>query len=198
MKTRIQFIFLVVLVFLTYQQSEAQTKKVQTFSVSHVIEAPADKVWAIVGEDYGAIAYSHPKIVSSDYINGSLKAGEGAERVCHFNEKGTRFLKEKQVNYDPENYTFRNQVFQAGKFPVDPENTFAIYKVEAIDANTSRFTFDMTFRTKPAFMGGMMKGNFKKLIRDYAIAIEHHVKTGEKVTKDNFKAVRKQYQASGQ
>lgn len=125
-----------------------------------------------------------------------MKAGEGAERVCHFNKKGTKYLKEKQVNYDPVNYTFKNQVYQAGKFPVSPEHTFAIYKVEAIDANTSRFTFDMTYRTKPAFMGGMMRGKFKKLIRDYAIAIEHHVKTGERVTKDNFKSVKKSYKAA--
>ncbi len=168
-------------------------KKVQKFTISHIIDAPADKVWAIVGEDYGAIAKSHPKIVSSDYINGTLKAGEGAERVCNFNEKGTRFLKEKQVNYDPVNYTFKNQVFQAGKFPVDPAQTFAIYKVEAIDAQTTKFTFDMTYRTKPAFMGGMMKNSFKKLIADYAIAIEHHVQTGEAVNKNNFKQVKKQH-----
>lgn len=170
-------------------------KKVKTFSVSHIIKAPADKVWAIVGEDYGAIAHSHPKIISSDYTNGTLQSGEGAERVCYFNNKKTRFLKEKQVDYQPENYSFKNQVFQAGKFPVSPEHTFAIYKVESIDANTSRFVFDMTYRTKPAFIGGMMKGNFKKLIRDYAIAIEHHVLTGERVNKDNFKSIKKQYKA---
>lgn len=166
-------------------------KKVQTFTVSHVIQAPADKVWAVVGEDYGAIAHSHPKIISSDYLQGSLKAGEGAERVCHFNEKGTRYVKEKQVNYDPQNYTFKNQVFQAGRFPLDPDYTYAIYKVEPIDANSSRFIFDMNFRTKPAFMGGMMKGRFKQLIKDYAIAVEHHIQTGEKVNKDNFKSIKK-------
>lgn len=168
-------------------------KKTQSFSVSHVIQAPAEKVWAVVGEDYGAIANSHPKIISSNYINGTLKAGEGAERVCNFNEQGTRYLKEKQVNFDPANYTFKNQVFQAGKFPVDPTLTYAIYQVEPIDAHTSRFTFNMTYRTKPAMMGGMMKGNFKKLIRDYAIAVEHHVNTGETVNKDNFKDIKKQY-----
>lgn len=176
--------------------SSSAQKKVQTFSETFVINAPADQVWAVVGEDYGGIANSHPKIISSNYLNGSLKAGEGAERVCNFNEKGTRYLKEKQVNYDPENYTFKNQVFQAGKFPVDPDRTFAIYKVESIDANTSRFSFDMTYRTKPAFMGGMMKNNFKKLIADYAIAIEHHVKTGVAVNKENFKEIKKQVSSS--
>lgn len=167
-------------------------EKVQRFTVSHVIKAPADKVWAVVGEDYGAIANSHPKIVSSDYINGTLKAGEGAERVCNFNESGTKYLKEKQVNYDPENYTFTNQVYQAGKFPVDPEYTFAVYRVEPIDENSCRFVFDMTYRTIPAMMGGMMKNNFKSLVADYAVAVEHHVNTGENVNKDNFKQVKRQ------
>lgn len=82
-------------------------------------------------------------------------------------------------------------MFQAGKFPGDPENTFAIYRVEAIDAYTSRFVFDMNFRTKPAFMDGLMRGNFKKLIEDYAIAVEHHVKTEGIVNKDNFKSIKK-------
>jgi len=191
MKILIRLSLMIAFVFVGLQSAIAQ-KKVKTFNVSYVINAPANKVWKVVGEDYGAIAHSHPKIVSSNYINGTLKSGEGAERICNFNEKGTRFLKEKQVDYQPENYTFKNQVFQAGKFPVSPEHTFAIYKIEAIDANTSRFVFNMTYRTKPAFMGGMMKGSFKKLINDYALAIEHHVKTGEVVTKDNFKSIKKQ------
>lgn len=182
-----------ILTLMISQTVLAQMKKTQEFQVSSIINAPADKVWQVVGEDYGAIANSHPKIVNSEYINGSLKGGEGAERVCNFNEKGTRFLREKQLDYDPKNYTFKNQVFQAGKFPVDPEYTYAIYKVEAIDASTSRLTFNMTFRTKPAFMGGMMKGSFKKLISDYGIAVEHHVNTGEKVTKDNFRRIKKEY-----
>ncbi len=168
-------------------------KKVQRFSESKVIDLPADKIWAIVGEDYGAIAYSHPAIVSSDYVNGTLKAGEGAERVCNFNEKGTKFLKEKMVNYQPEQMTFTNTVYQAGKFPVDPEYTKAIYKVESLANGQSRISFNMQYRTKPAFMGAMAKGKFKKLIRDYFIAIEHHARTGEKVTRDNFKKIKKKY-----
>lgn len=192
MKMTIRISLLAVcLLFLTLA-AKAQ-KKVKRFTVTHIIKAPADKVWNVVGEDYGAIANSHPKIVNSEYESGTLKAGEGAERICYFNEKGSRYLKEKQVNYDPENYTFKNQVYSAGKFPVNPDYTFAIYKVEKIDDYTSRFVFEMTYRTKPAFLGGMMKGNFKKLIKDYAISVEHYVKTGEPVNKKNFKSIKKQY-----
>ena len=176
-------------------KAETEPKKVRSFTVSKEIDLPADKVWAIVGEDYGAIANSHPKIVSSEYINGSMHACEGAERVCNFNDEGTQYLKEKMLNYDPDNMQFTNQVFQARKFPVDPAYTKAIYKVRDLGNGKSLVSFDMQYRTKPAFMGAMMKGNFKRLIEDYFIAIEHHARTGESVTKDNFKKIKKEYKS---
>ena len=178
----------------TVVQAQKQ-KKVQTFKVRKVMDVPADQVWAVVGEDYGRIAYSHPKIIASDYINGTLKAGEGAERVCYFNEKQTQFLKEKMINYSPDRMSFTNTVYQAGKFPVDPEHTRAVYRVKDLGNGTSEFSFDMQYRTKPAFMGPMARGKFKKLINDYFIAVEHHAKTGERVTKENFKDIKKQYTA---
>jgi hypothetical protein len=181
--------------FFSIHNTAAQ-KKVQKFTISKVIRASADQVWAIVGEDYGAIANSHPKIIRSNYVNGSLKGGEGAERVCFFNEKGTKFVKEKQLNYDPEKYSFKNTIYQTGKFPLNEEYSYAMYKVEPIDAQHSRFIFEMQYRTKPAFMGSFTKGSFKKMIRNYAIAIEHHVRTGEKVTKENFKKIKKESKAS--
>ncbi|MEM9820398.1 MAG: hypothetical protein AAF985_04980, partial [Bacteroidota bacterium] len=91
MKSILKISILIFVMVFNFQMSHAQ-KKVKRFTVSHLINAPAEKVWAVVGEDYGAIANSHPKIVSSAYINGSLKAGEGAERVCYFNEKQTKYL----------------------------------------------------------------------------------------------------------
>lgn len=192
MKKRESSHFFLVLVMAIVLPIQAQ-KKVQTFKESKILDLPAEKVWAVLGEDYGAVANSHPKIISSSYINGSLKAEEGAERVCNFNEKGTKFLREKILSYEPENMTLVNAVYQAGRFPVDPAYTKAVYKVEPMANGRSRISFDMQFRTKPAFMGAMAKGSFKRLIRDYFIAIEHHVKTGEKVTKDNFRKIKKQY-----
>lgn len=168
-------------------------KKVKRFKVEKIMDISADTLWHVVAEDYGAIAYSHPRIIRSEYINGSLEGGEGAERVCYFNESGSQFLRERMVDYDPANMQFTNRVYQAGKFPVDPEYTLAVYKVEDLGSGKSKLSFDMQFRTKPAAMGGMMKGSFKGLIQDYFIAVEHHAKTGEKVNRDNFKEIKKLY-----
>jgi hypothetical protein len=187
--SRIGLVLLAVMISLTMFGQ----KKTHTVKTSRVINAPADQVWKVVGEDFGAIANSHPQIVKSDYINGTLKSGEGAERVCHFNEKGTKYLHEKQTNYDPSNYTFNVKIFHAAGLPMDPNYANAQYKVVPIDDKTSRFEFTSTYRTKPAFLGGLMKKRFQKTIENYAIAIEHHVLTGEKVNKENFKEIKKKY-----
>lgn len=173
----------------------AQDKKVHNFTAKRIVKAPADKVWAVVGDDFGAIANSHPKIVSSTYINGTLKSGEGAERQCNFNEKATKYLREKMVDYDPDNRRFKVQILHADGLPINPEYSFAIYSVKAIDENTSEITMKMTYRTKPGFMGGMAKGGFKKGLNDYLLAVEHHTVTGENVNADNFKEIKKKYES---
>lgn len=173
--------------------TQTSTKKVKTISAEKTLPFAAEKVWAIVGEDYGAIANSHPKIIKSEYINGSLEAGEGAERLCYFNEDGSRFLKEKMINYDPENFSFTNTIFQVDKFPLDQENTVGHWKIIPLSDHESKIVFNGSLRTKPAFMGGMMKRQFTTLINDYFIAIEHHLSTGDNVNKDNFKEIKKQY-----
>ena len=193
MKHSVKALSIVALIFLALGAEGQKEKKVQTFKVSKVIDIPANELWDVVGKDYGKIAYSHPKIMASDYIDGSLMAGEGAQRVCYFNEKQTQYLKEKMVNYSPEQMSFTNKVYQAGRFPVDPDYTQAVYQIKDLGNGQSEFSFDMQYRTKPAFMGAMSKGKFKKLINDYFIAVEHYTKTGEAVTKDNFKEIKKLY-----
>lgn len=172
----------------------SQAQKTQTFTVSRDIALPAAQVWAVVGEDFGGIANSHPKIVSSSFNQGTITAGEGAERVCNYNAAGTKFVKEKQLNYDPEHYSFSVQVFHADGLPLDPELTQAEYKIVPLDDQHSRFEFTMTFRTKPAFLGALAKGKFKKTIADYAIAVEHYARTQEAVNQENFSTIKALYQ----
>ena len=70
-----------------------------------------------------------------------------------------------------------------------------VYSVEKVDANTSTIKAHLMYRTKPAFMGGMVKGKFKALMEDYFLAIEHHIMTGENVYVENFKSIKKQYKS---
>lgn len=168
-------------------------KKTQEFKVTRDIQLSTDKVWKVVGEDYGAIANSHPKLVASEYAEGTLKAGEGAERVCYYNEKQTKYVKEKQINFDPDNYSFDVQIFHAAGLPLDEELSKGQYKLVPLTDSTCRFEFTMIYRTKPALMGVLAKKKFKKTIADYAIAVEHHAKTGIVINQENFKEIKQQY-----
>lgn len=191
MKTKIKSI--VTLVLLLISLNAFSQKKAQGFTISRTINAPAESIWKVVGEDFGAIANSHPSVISSNYLNGSLKGGEGAERVCNLNEKGTRFVHEKQIMFNPEEFTFKAQVYHADGVPMDPKYTYAIYRVIPLSNSSSKLEIEMSYRTKPAFLGWLIKGKYKNTLKDYLIAVEHHVLTGENVTKDNFKTIKKQY-----
>ena len=187
------FIMMSLFFAVTASKTMLAQKKVQTFTVEQVIPHSAENVQHVVGVDCGVAVNSHPKILASEYVESSLKAEEGAERVCYFNEKQTRLLKERMVSHYPEHMTFIKQVFHADKFPVDPEYTRGTYKIEPIDNNSSRFLFKMEYRSKPAFMSPFAKWKFKKLVRDYAISVEQYLATGDKVTKENFRQIKGAY-----
>lgn len=186
------FATLTTLVMLLIACSVSAQKKVQSFTVTETIAISAKQAWAVVGDDFGAIANSHPQIASSEYLGGAITGAEGVKRKCNFNEKGSKYVEEEISKYDPDNYTMEITMYHANGLPLDPEYSGAVYTIKPIDENSCQFVFEMQFRTKPAFMGGMAKGKFKKTIADYAIAIEHHAATGENVNKDNFKQIKKQ------
>ncbi|MCT4622149.1 MAG: SRPBCC family protein [Schleiferiaceae bacterium] len=170
-------------------------KKTVDFTVERIIAAPAEKVWAVVGENYGDVADSHPGLVSSEYVGDLDHGGEGCERVCYLNEDKTKYTQETQTHYNPEEYSFGVDISHVEKLPLDPTYSKATYKVEPVDDGSSKLVITMSLRTKPAFMGRLAKGKFRKNIEDYVLAIEHNVLTGETVSKDNFKEIKKKYKS---
>ena len=172
------------------QEMNKKTKKVET---SREVDLPATELWKVLGQDYGAIAFSHPTIIRSEYVPGTIQGGLGAERMCYFNNNETKILREEIVKWNPEQMSFTQRIVDAKKFPIDKENTLATYSVEDLGNGKSRLVAKLEFRTKPGFMSGMVKGSFKKLLDDYFIAVEHYARTKEKVTRENFKTIKKQY-----
>ena len=183
------FKFSVVLLSTLFSFNASAQKKAKSITLSYTINAPAEKVWEVVGEDYGDIYRSHPKVLTSNLINGSKKAEEGAERICNFNEKGTKYVKERITAFDSENYSCKIDVYEVKGFPLNTQYTHAIQRVIPIDDKTSKFEFEFHYRTKPAFLGGLAKGSFRKGLKQYVLSVEHHILTGEDINKENFKAI---------
>ena len=179
--------------------AQSMSDDYRKMTVTRVINAPAERVWQALVGDYGEISNFSPFVYASDYESGSLKGELGAERTCKFNAKGSRWSHERIVELDNENMRMKNVIIEAEKFPVDLDNTYAIYFVTDNGDGTSTAGYEFNFRTKPAFLGGMAAGSFKSSLNETLIGLDHYLATGEHVTggSDNAKAVLKAYKKGG-
>lgn len=195
----LQFILTLSLAFMVnfnLAQAQSMTKSYKTIKVEREINAPADKVWQAMVLDYGEISNFAPSIYASNYEKGSLKGEVGAQRKCSFNEKGSRWTQEQIKELDAENKRMKNIILDAAKFPLDKDNSYAIYQVKDHGDGTSTASYEFNYRTKPAFMGGMVKGKFRKLLTETLMGLDHYVTTGEIVNANtgNWKTIKKKYQ----
>ena len=175
--------------------AQTMDKKYRTVKMELKINAPADRVWEAMVLDYGAISNFAPPIYTSNYVNGSLKGEVGAERVCNFNEKGTRQVHEQIAEIDTKNKVMRNRVLGGKKLPLDFDNSQAFYRVVDNGDGTSTASYEFQFRTKPAFLGIMAKGGFKKQLGATLVGLKHYLETGEKVNGSigNYKEIKKKH-----
>ena len=165
--------------------AQKMDKKYKSIEVEIEINAPAEKVWKAMVKDYGAISNWSPYIYAANYENGSLEGVEGAERKCDLNENGSRWVHERIASIDDRKMEMRNIILDGAKFPLDKENTQAYYRVKDNGNGTSKASYLMEFRGKPAIMTGMMKGSFKKSLENNLKGLKHYVETGEEVTPAN-------------
>ena len=190
-KTAMKTVSLFILVSLVFSATvvfaQRMDKKYKTVKVALQIDAPAERVWEALVLDYGEISNFSPYIYSSHYENGSLQGELGAERKCNFNERGTQWVHERIADIDYQNKVMRNVVVDGAKLPLNYDNSQAFYRVEDNGDGTSIASYEFQYRTKPAFMGGIAKGGFKKQLRGTLVGLKHYLETGEKVTPMNEK-----------
>ena len=191
-------LFLLIL-FTAGLMGQSMDKKYRTIAIERQIEAPAERVWEALVADYGEISNFSPFIYTSNYLQGSLKGEVGARRKCAFNAKGTQWTHEEIREIDADRMLMKNVVIDAQKFPLDTDNSYATYHVRDNGDGTSTAGYTFHFRTKPAFLGLIARGSFKKSLNETLIGLEHYLETGEHVTggSDNAERVIKAYRESG-
>ncbi|WP_350286846.1 SRPBCC family protein [uncultured Croceitalea sp.] len=179
----------------TFSFAQSMEKKHRTVKVELKINAPAERVWEAMVLDYGEISNFSPAIYTSEYTAGSLKGEKGAERVCSFNAKGTQTSHEQIAQLDSKNMIMYNRILGGKKLPLDFDNSQAVYRVKDNGDGTSTASYEFQFRTKPAFMGFIAKGAFKKQLSSTLVGLKHYVETGEKVNGSigNYKEIKKKY-----
>ncbi|WP_282088683.1 SRPBCC family protein [Aquimarina algiphila] len=197
MKNKIKSTLALILIgiFSINVSAQSMEKKFRAVKVEMKIEASAERVWKAMVLDYGEISNFSPYIYTSEYTNGSLKGELGAKRKCNFNIKGTQWSKERIAEIDNENMVMRNVVIDGAKLPLNFDNSQAFYRVEENGDGTSTASYEFQFRTKPAFLGIIAKGGFKKQLSGTLVGLKHYIETGERVTggTNKYKEIKKKY-----
>ena len=171
-------------------------KKVQSYSTSVIIKLPAEKVWKLISKDYGSVQNYADQVHKSEYLEGYNEGGENCERICYLNAEKTTYYKEKMVQVNDENMSYTNIMTEVGKLPIIPGVSKTVFAVKPSSNTTCALIAHSEYRTKPAMMGAIFKGKFKSTMNDYLISVAHHAKTGEVVTKTNFKQIKKAFLAA--
>lgn len=108
-------------------------------SKSVTVAAPADEVWATVG-NFGGIDAWHPAIVKAEIVSGTNNE-PGAVRKLTLGGKGGH-IKEQLKEYDGAGLSY-TYVILGGVLPV--VNYRSTISVEAVDDSTSKMTWAGTF-----------------------------------------------------
>ena len=166
-------------------------KKMVSFEVVQEIDAPTENVWRVVAEDFGEVHKSHPVATYSQYLEGH-QAEIGVKRIMYMSENRKKYFVDKLARWESGKHLTIEVVEKKG-FPIRPAYTWVNMDLDPLPGNRSRLKLRFNYLTRPAFLKGMAKGSLKKNFKEYAWAIDHHVRTGEEITSDNWKNIRKHY-----
>jgi hypothetical protein len=112
------------------------------------IEAPADRVWAVLGR-FMHIDDFHPRVSKVDVLSDAT-AGVGARRRCHFQD-GTSVV-EKVIDWQ-DGRAYRAEL---SEFSLPLKKAVVTLSVEPVDAGRSHAKMSMDFEVKFGPIGWLM------------------------------------------
>ncbi|MDN5214766.1 SRPBCC family protein [Fulvivirgaceae bacterium BMA12] len=175
--------------------AQGRTKKLRSFEVSNIVNASVDSVWKIMVDNFGDVAAYTPNIHHSHCTTDSTIVGVGTERLCTFNQKGNKYLREEIEFMDKDNYHFRVK-FNTITQPLNTDLSRVHIYLSPLSPGQTKVRILMDYRTKPAFVGGLAKGKFINIFEDVLLGLKHYTETGERVNAGtgNFGKIKRQYQ----
>ncbi|WP_298542949.1 SRPBCC family protein [uncultured Aquimarina sp.] len=170
-------------------------KKVAFVDVQQEIDAPAERVWEIIGTNFANIADSNPDCPYSEWADGYHKAEVGAKRIMYMTDsRDKKYFVDEIAKYDPANYHITIEITNKKGFgTLNINYTWVNMDVEKISENKTLLKIRFHYLTKPKFLKGLAKGSMRKGFQKYAYGIDYHAETGELVTEKKWKAIKHLY-----
>ena len=137
------------------------------------------------------VSNSHPVSPQSEFTEGSTTVQEGSKRIMYMSKNHKKYFVDEIIKLDPEKHELLINVVEAKGYPIAFSNVEFI--ADPVNTDVSKLTMVFSYQTKPRFLQGLAKGSLKKQLQEYVYAIDHHVTTGEVITANNWKQIRKKY-----
>lgn len=152
-----------------------------TVTVSRTLPFPRSEVFAKLN-DFGGIHRFHPAIGSSPLAEGSPAGGEGAERTCHFydgnhvEERVSRVVTDSELDVD----------IVGGSLPM--KNASGKFRLTDTADGGTEVVMHMAYTPPFGVVGTVLNAlvierKFTGLLNLLLSALEHHMATGEEITK---------------
>ncbi len=163
-------------------------KKLREVHIDIIVNTSKEELWDLTFNRFGEVNVFNPVIEGSHYTS-EAKGEVGCERHCAIDSKGTHVL-ERIVDATGHD-SFEIEIV-GGNMPM-MEAAFARFNFEDVAPNKTQVHLVMRFRSKPAFMAPLMAIMIKGMLSDMLKGLKYHLETGELVTKENIKAIKKAY-----
>jgi hypothetical protein len=156
-------------------------------STSIKINSNQEAVWDVLFNQFGDVNNFNPLIEGSKFTKG--ETGElGCERMCTLSPNN---VVHERISRVEQGKNFDIEIFEGGLPMMD--KMIGRFDIYVISENQTEVKITMNYTTKPAFMGGLMKGKMIKLFDKMVIGLKYHLETGDLVTKENIKRIQHEY-----
>lgn len=145
------------------------------------INAPKEKVWEILFNQYGDIQVHNPTMTSSNYLHNATKGDLNCVRHCKFDDK--LYVEEKIAGLS-KNERF-NVVVTKHNLPFVKEMS-ASYELTSIEDELTEVKMTSFVSTSPGFMVYLMKGQMGKSLVKHLFGLKYYIETGNTVGKHNY------------
>ena len=155
---------------------------------SLLIDAPRERVWDVLFNQYGDIHIHNPTMQASHYMNGATQGELGCLRHCDFTDK--LWLQEKIAKFDELNSVTVEATDHNLPFLTKMS---AIYELAAKGGGKTELRMTSFNATRPAFMIYLMRGQLGKSLKKHLFGMKYFIETGETLDMADYDRVHKSY-----
>ncbi|MBL4657921.1 MAG: SRPBCC family protein [Flavobacteriales bacterium] len=163
-------------------------KKFKEVTIDIVVNTDKESLWDLTFNRFGEVNVFNPVIEGSHYMS-EAKGQVGCERQCALDSKGGHVI--ERIIDATDHDSFELEII-GGNMPM-MEQAFVRFDFEERAPNRTYVKLFMRFRSKPAFMAPLMAIMIKGMLTDMLKGLKYHLETGEMVTKENIKEIKKAY-----